>query len=80
MIIGGWLTNTQFLDAIAIGAVLPAPLVIITTFIGYVGGGFLGAILMTLGMVPSSTPAIPMLVVNLILQVHSCVCYNPDWI
>jgi chromate transporter len=47
---GQWLTAQQFLDGIAIATVLPAPLVIFSTFVGYVGGGFFGAILMTLGM------------------------------
>ena len=46
----GWMDNQQFLDGIAIGGVLPAPLVIFATFVGYLGGGFNGALLMTLGM------------------------------
>jgi chromate transporter len=47
---GKWLTTQQFMDGLAIGAVLPSPLVIFATFVGYVGGGFGGAILMTIGM------------------------------
>ncbi|MGQ0606646.1 MAG: chromate efflux transporter [Candidatus Nitrosotenuis sp.] len=47
---GGWMTNTQFLDGIGLSGVIPAPLVIIGTFVGYLGGGFLGAILMTIGI------------------------------
>lgn len=47
---GKWLTNQQFLDGLAIGSILPSPLVIFTTFVGYIGGNWYGAILMTLGM------------------------------
>jgi chromate transporter len=47
---GGWLTNDQFLDGLALSGVLPAPLIIFSTFIGYIGGGTLGAVLMTLGI------------------------------
>jgi chromate transporter len=47
---GGWMTNAQFLDAIALSGILPAPLVIFSTFVGYVGGGFMGAILITAGV------------------------------
>ena len=48
---GGWITTAQFLDGIALSNIVPAPTVIFTTFIGYVGGGFSGAFLMTIGMV-----------------------------
>jgi chromate transporter len=47
---GGWMTNTQFLDGIALSGVIPAPLVIVGTFVGYLGGGFLGAIMLTVGI------------------------------
>jgi chromate transporter len=47
---GGWMTEGQFLDALAIGGVLPAPLVIFGTFVGFLGGGLPGALLFTLGM------------------------------
>lgn len=46
----GWLTNTQFLDGIALSGILPAPLIIFSTFVGYFGGGWLGAILITIGI------------------------------
>lgn len=42
-----WLTNEQFLDGVALGGLLPAPLIIVATFVGYVAGGFLGAVLAT---------------------------------
>ena len=49
--IGGWLTDSQFLDGIALGGILPAPLIIFGTFVGYVAGGNVsGALLMTLGI------------------------------
>lgn len=46
----GWMTNAQFLDGIALGGILPAPLVIFGTLVGYMGGGLAGALLMTLGI------------------------------
>ena len=47
---GGWLTNAQFLDGLALSGLLPAPLIIFSTFIGYLAGGPLGAIAITLGI------------------------------
>ncbi len=46
----GWLTEDQFLDGLAIGGVLPAPTIIFGTFVGYLGGGLVGALLITLGI------------------------------
>jgi chromate transporter len=45
-----WLTEDQFIDGLAIGGVLPAPLIIFSTFVGYLASGLLGALLMTLGI------------------------------
>jgi chromate transporter len=45
-----WLTESQFVDGLAIGGVLPAPLIIFSTFVGYVAGGLGGALAMTLGI------------------------------
>lgn len=45
-----WLTDAQFLDGIALSGVLPAPLIIFGTFVGYVGGGLPGAVAMTAGI------------------------------
>jgi chromate transporter len=45
-----WLTESQFIDGLAIGGVLPAPLIIFSTFVGYLAGGLVGALLMTLGI------------------------------
>jgi len=47
---GRWMTNAQFLDGLALSGLLPAPLIIFSTFVGYIGGGMAGAILMTLGV------------------------------
>lgn len=46
----GWMTHAQFVDGLAIGGVLPAPLVIFSTFVGFLGAGFPGALAMTAGM------------------------------
>jgi chromate transporter len=47
---GGWLTDRQFLDGLALGGILPAPLIIFGTFVGCVAGGLPGALAMTLGI------------------------------
>jgi len=44
------MTLRQFLDGLALGGVMPAPLVIFGTWVGYAGGGFPGALLLTLGI------------------------------
>ncbi len=46
----GWLTESQFVDGLAIGGALPGPLVIFSTFAGYIAGGMTGAIVITLGI------------------------------
>ncbi len=48
--VGGWLTREQFLDGIALGGMLPAPLIIFATFVGYLAGGPLGALALTAGI------------------------------
>jgi chromate transporter len=45
--VGGWMTNAQFLDGLALSGLLPAPLIIFSTFVGYIGGGFWGAVIIT---------------------------------
>jgi chromate transporter len=45
-----WLTDGQFVDGLAIGGVLPAPLIIFSTFVGYLAGGLSGGLVMTLGI------------------------------
>jgi chromate transporter len=46
----GWMTDAQFLDGLALSGVLPAPLVIFATFVGWVSAGPVGAIAITAGM------------------------------
>ena len=45
-----WLSDGAFLDGVAIAGVLPAPLVIFATFVGYVVSGWTGAVAITVGM------------------------------
>jgi chromate transport protein ChrA len=64
---GGWISQKTFLDGVALANVLPAPTVIFSTFVGFIGGkvfsggdlngvggnvgyGFLGGLLMTIGI------------------------------
>ena len=47
---GAWMTNAQFLDGLALSSLLPAPLIIFATFVGYLGGGPAGAIVLTIGI------------------------------
>lgn len=44
---GDWMTQSQFVDGLALASALPAPLIIFSTFVGYVGGGPLAALLIT---------------------------------
>ncbi len=46
----GWITDGQFLDGLGLAGVLPAPLVIFATFVGFVSGGLGGALAITAGM------------------------------
>lgn len=46
----GWLSDGTFLDGIALAGILPAPLVIFATFVGYVAGGLVGGLAITAGM------------------------------
>ena len=47
---GAWLSNAQFLDGVALAGLLPAPLIIFATFVGYLGGGAAGAFILTAGI------------------------------
>jgi chromate transporter len=45
-----WLTSGQFVDGLAMSGILPAPLIIFSTFVGYLAGGLGGSLAMTLGI------------------------------
>jgi chromate transporter len=47
---GAWMSNAQFLDGLALSGLLPAPLIIFSTFVGYLGGGPWGAVAMMAGI------------------------------
>lgn len=44
-----WLTERQFVDAVAVAMITPGPVVITTGFIGYLVAGFWGAVVAALG-------------------------------
>ncbi len=46
----GWLTNAEFLDGLALAGILPAPMIIFSTFVGYLAGGLTGSLAITLGI------------------------------
>jgi chromate transporter len=43
-----WVSNDEFVDGLALTSVLPAPLVVFATFVGYQAGGLAGALVITL--------------------------------
>ena len=46
----GWVSEGQFLDSLALGGIIPAPLIIFATFVGYLAGGLGGALALTAGI------------------------------
>jgi len=56
-----WVTERQFLDAVAMGLITPGPVVIMATFVGYLAAGVAGACLATLGVF------VPVWVINVVI-------------
>ena len=50
VVVVGWMTDAQFVDGLALSGIIPAPLVIFGTFVGYLGGGLAGATAVTAGI------------------------------
>jgi len=46
----GWLSEQQFIDAVAVAMITPGPVVITVVFIGYLAAGFLGAVAAAVGI------------------------------
>jgi chromate transporter len=46
----GWLTERQFLDAVAVGIITPGPVVMTAAFVGYLVAGFWGASIAAAGV------------------------------
>jgi chromate transporter len=44
------MTDAQFVDGLALSSVLPAPFIIFSTFVGFLGGGLIGALVLTAGV------------------------------
>lgn len=58
----GWLTQQEFVDAIAMGQITPGPILISAAFIGYKVAGVLGALVATIGIF--MPPAVVMIIAS----------------
>lgn len=48
----GWMTEQEFLDFVGVETIIPGPIAVnMATYVGYEQGGFLGALLATIGVV-----------------------------
>jgi chromate transporter len=61
-----WLTQGQFLDAVAMGLITPGPVVITAGFIGYLVAGLPGAIVATVAVTDPTTAAIAVVTLGLL--------------
>ena len=68
-----WLTNKEFIDAIAIGQVTPGPLTVMNAFMGFKIGGLVGALV---AMVASYLPCI--IIVTLVTKYY--LRYKELWV
>lgn len=69
----GWLSAAEFLDIIAVAEMTPGPISInAATFIGYIMGGYAGALIATLGVI---TPSLVLL--TLLSRVLITIIQNP---
>lgn len=68
-----WLTNKEFIDAIAIGQVTPGPLTVMNAFMGFKVGGLAGALV---AMLASYLPSI--IIVTLVTRNY--LKYKESWI
>jgi chromate transporter len=68
-----WLTNKEFLDAIAIGQVTPGPLTVMNAFMGFKVGGLAGALI---AMAASYLPCI--IIVSIVTNYY--LRYKESWL
>ena len=68
-----WLSNKEFIDAIAIGQVTPGPLTVMNAFMGFKIGGLAGALI---AMVASYLPCI--IIVTLVTKYY--LRYKELWV
>jgi len=95
VVLGGWLPQQAFIDCIAIGSILPAPLVISATFVGFQGGyihgglgyAFAGATVITFGIffpcfafTIIGHHVLEKLVHNKVCHLYPLLCFPPSYL